>query len=60
MDSTAACALCGQPIRPEKDRSKRLHLGASGKDVHLCRECYIATGDGASEDFLEFLLAPPA
>ncbi|MFQ6012508.1 MAG: hypothetical protein ACE5LS_02555 [Thermoplasmata archaeon] len=59
MTSEAACELCGQPISAAVGRSKHLHLGTTGKDVDLCSDCYIATGDGADEEFLEFLLSAP-
>lgn len=59
MTSKAACALCGQPISAEMGRSKRLRLQATGEQVDLCSQCYIATGDGANDEFLEFLLSTP-
>ena len=53
------CELCGQPVSVAAGRSKHLRLPTTGKDVDLCGDCYVATGDGADEDFLEFLLAVP-
>ncbi len=51
--------LCAQPVSAAVGRSKHLRLPATGKDVDLCSDCYIATGDGADEKFLEFLLTVP-
>ncbi len=59
MTSEADCDLCGQPVSATVGQSKHLRLPATGKNVDLCRDCYIATGDGADEEFLEFLLAAP-
>ncbi len=59
MTPEAACDLCGQPVSAAVGRSKHLRLPTTGKDVDLCSKCYIATGDGADEEFLEFLLMVP-
>ncbi len=59
MTSEDGCALCGQPVSGAVGRSKHLRLPTTGKRVDLCSDCYIATGDGADEEFLEFLLAAP-
>ncbi len=59
MTSEAACGLCGQPVSVAVGRSKHLRLPTTGTDVDLCNECCIATGNGADEEFLEFLLTVP-
>ncbi len=59
MPSEAVCELCEHPVSAAVGRPKHLRLPATGTDVDLCSDCYIATGDGADEEFLEFLLTVP-